>query len=104
MSQLGASGKPILLKANFFIAQELTDGDILYSLHGRFTEPYMNGGPFDGEATPSTVNTANIQMPESEIIAQNKDVMAAYIADRYNDPTFTVADIRGGDNLPFAAP
>lgn len=99
MSLNGASGLPILAKADFFIAQELTNGDLVYALHYKLTEPYQNGGEFDGEHTGSTQLTTDIQPTDAEIIATNKDVCAAYIATRYNDPTFTAGDIRGGDIL-----
>ena len=99
MSQNGASGLPILAKADFFISLDLENGSFIYALHFKLTEPYMNGGEFDGELTGSTVNTLSIQVPDNEVFAVNKDVCAAYIADRYGDPTFTAGDIRGGDVL-----
>ena len=99
MSMLGASGLPILALADFFLASQLDNGDRVYALHFKLTEPYNNGGPFDGERTGSTSFQTDIQPTDSEIIAQNKDVCAAYIADRYADPLFTAGDIRGGDFL-----
>ena len=99
MSQIGTSGRPILLRADFSLGSEFGNGTVQYILHGRFTEPYANGGPFDGETVISTVNTVSLQLTDSEIIASNKDVTAAYIADRFMDPTFTAGDIRGGDVL-----
>lgn len=100
MSQLGASGRPILAKANFFVAFEHDNGDITYGLHYKLTEPYQNGGPFDGEMTGSAVNLKGVYDTDQEIVAANKDVCAAYIADRYGDPTFTSGDIRGAEVLP----
>lgn len=99
MSQIGASGRPILARANFFVASELGNGDLTYHLGFRLTEPYQNGGPFDGELTGDTTHTTSVQQTDSEIIALNKDICAAYIADRYGDPSFTAGDIRGGDTL-----
>jgi hypothetical protein len=76
---------------------DLNDGMVMYGLHFRFTEPYANGGEWDGESLTSTTNTISYQATDSELIASNKDAGAAWIADRYGDPSFTAGDIRGGD-------
>jgi hypothetical protein len=98
MSQNGASGKPILARCNFSVVSISDDGNTYtYHLGFRLSEPYANGGEFDGERVGDTSNTTDIEPTDSEIIAMNKDICAAWIANRYNDPTFTAADLRGGD-------
>jgi hypothetical protein len=101
MSQNGASGFPILAKADFILTNpDLTPNmPLFYALHFKFSEPYVNGGEFDGEMTGSTTNTISLQATDGEINASNKDVCAAYIADRFGDPTFTAGDLRGGNVL-----
>ena len=97
MSQAGVSGRPILAKMAVVAINELPDGLVQYGLHFTFTEPYVNGGEWDHEAVASTTNIISYQSTDSEIIASNKDAGAAWISDRYGDPSFTAGDIRGGD-------
>ena len=99
MSQNGVSGKPILAKADFQVSFDDGVGNLTYALHYKLTEPYQNGGDFDGELTGSTSQITTIEPTDNEIISMNKDICAAYIADRYNDPSFTAGDIRGGNSL-----
>jgi hypothetical protein len=99
MSMNGASGKPILAKCDFAVTAQDGHGNYTYRLGFKLTEPYQNGGEFDGEPSGDTAHITTIEPTDSELIALHKDLCAAYIANRYGDPTFTAADLRGGDVL-----
>jgi hypothetical protein len=99
MSMIGASGKPILAKCDFAMVSDHGDGNFTYRLGFKLTEPYQNGGQYDGELIGDTQHVTTIDPTDSELIALHKDLCAVYIANRYGDPTFTAADLRGGDVL-----
>lgn len=99
MSQNGASGLSILGKCDFTLALDHGNGLYTYHLGVKFTEPYQNGGEFDGEAGADTSMITDIRPTDSELIALRKDIIAAWIQNRFGDPTFTAADLRGGDAL-----